>query len=158
MDYKSALQSRGMQLSVAGNCHISCRKVDSLTASSCIIATVKERIHFSFLSRSHNMKRQTSCLYTVPQKHFCAIRSSYSLSSWMSKVRVGAAQTLPGSFSFTPCTSHVACRVLVGVTCGYNHFLQATWKAGLSGKIVTPWVPRKEGWGWQEGLFEGRAL
>lgn len=67
MDYKSALQSRGMQLSGAGSCHTSCRKVDSLTASSCLIATAKEGfISFFFLG---HMKRRTSCLYTVPQKH-----------------------------------------------------------------------------------------
>lgn len=66
----------------------------------------------------------------------------------MSRARLGADQTLPCPFFFTLTTSHVACRALVGVTCVYNHFLQATWKAGLSGKNVTPgYLGRKDGSG-----------
>lgn len=68
----------------------------------------------------------------------------------MNRARLGAAQTLPCLLSFTLSTSHVASRALVGVTCVYNHFLQATWKAGLSGKIVTPqYLGRKDGGGWR---------
>lgn len=152
MDYKSALQSRGM-LCGAGNCHISCRKVDSLTVPSCIIATAKERIHFFFFSRAQIMKRWTSCLYAVPQKHI------YMLSFLVNHISVNEqsksrSSTDLASFTFFSTENFICClqkvQALVDVTWVYNQFLWATWKDRLSGKSesLVSSDHREQGEGW----------
>jgi len=112
MNYNSALQSRGMQLSGAGSCHISCRKVNGLTAPSCIMQQLKKGFTSFFLSRAHDTKRQTSCLYIVPQKQFSTLSFLANPISPLNahRGRVGVVQTLPCSLSFPQSASHVASR------------------------------------------------